>query len=297
MPEGNAYRLLIDRLYSTVAGAGVRVLLTGAHADQALTGGDYWLAEHLRDGQPAAALAGLLRLVRRQGLTSRATRTSLVQVVSWLLDVIPGGRRVRPKRRPLPPPWLTPQARDILAQDMLADETPQGPRPGQADAILGGYTTTFGAMSGVFDGLTGVDTRYPYRDRRLVEFLMAIPAYELFDGRDHKLVVKRAMAGILPDLVLDNPVHGRLYTLYMRGVERERSEFERILHGAGALWQPYVEPDALWHSLDMAQNGTETGRSAMLPWFCAAVEMWRSTAGDKSAWHGWRPPRETIDSL
>ncbi|WP_296718914.1 asparagine synthase-related protein [Erythrobacter sp.] len=48
----------------------------------------------------------------------------------------------------------------------------------------------------------GVEARYPFWDRRLVEFCLSLPAHEKLSGGWSRLVLRRAMAGIVPEPVL-----------------------------------------------------------------------------------------------
>ncbi|WP_349513919.1 asparagine synthase-related protein [Erythrobacter sp. NFXS35] len=48
----------------------------------------------------------------------------------------------------------------------------------------------------------GVEARYPFWDRRLVEFCLGLPAHEKLSGGWSRLVLRRAMAGIVPAPVL-----------------------------------------------------------------------------------------------
>ena len=45
----------------------------------------------------------------------------------------------------------------------------------------------------------GVELRYPFLDRQLVEFTMRMPARQRIRGRFNKYVHRKAMAGLLPD--------------------------------------------------------------------------------------------------
>ena len=45
----------------------------------------------------------------------------------------------------------------------------------------------------------GMESRHPYLDRRLFEFLLSIPPEQVFKGSWNRLVIRRSMQGILPD--------------------------------------------------------------------------------------------------
>jgi asparagine synthase (glutamine-hydrolysing) len=49
----------------------------------------------------------------------------------------------------------------------------------------------------------GVEHRHPLHDRRLIELALALPADQLWRGGESKSVMRRAMAGLVPDAVIN----------------------------------------------------------------------------------------------
>jgi asparagine synthase (glutamine-hydrolysing) len=47
----------------------------------------------------------------------------------------------------------------------------------------------------------GTESRYPYFDQRLVQFLLAVPEEQRWNDKWPKAVLRRAMDGILPELI------------------------------------------------------------------------------------------------
>jgi len=46
-----------------------------------------------------------------------------------------------------------------------------------------------------------LELRHPYRDLRLVEYVLSIPAYQLYYHGLYKHILRKSMRGILPDLI------------------------------------------------------------------------------------------------
>ena len=282
-PESNSYRLLKMRLYQAVAQAGSRTLLTGVYGNELLGSSDYWLAESIRDGRIGPAVVGLLKSYRRGATGKWIARISSFRALSWALDVLPGGRRLRPRRQPAPPSWLTPEARDSLAAE-LPDEWPpsaaRSRRPGHHTLMLGAYSTTGIVWETRPSAQAGIDLRHPYHDQRLVEFAMALPAYWVYDGQQDKRIVRQAMAAILPDNAQPQPNSGLLGPLYRRGLlDRESATLDRLLNNHAGLWRQYVRPEAMLRAREWLKTSMD-GAWLLLPWLCASLEIWRLKSPD-----------------
>jgi asparagine synthase (glutamine-hydrolysing) len=50
-------------------------------------------------------------------------------------------------------------------------------------------------------GRFGVERRLPFFDRRILEFVLAIPDHQRWRGAQSKFILRQAMAGILPESV------------------------------------------------------------------------------------------------
>jgi asparagine synthase (glutamine-hydrolysing) len=84
--------------------------------------------------------------------------------------------------------------------------TPAASRPftEQADhlAILRSPLQAYGLeVLDLATAAVGVETRYPFLDKRLVEFCLSLPAEEKLDGGWTRLILRRAMEGILPPAI------------------------------------------------------------------------------------------------
>jgi asparagine synthase (glutamine-hydrolysing) len=69
----------------------------------------------------------------------------------------------------------------------------------------------------------GVEARYPFFDRRLIEFCVALPANQKFGQGWNRIILRRAMEGILPPEIQWRPRKGDLSPNF----ERRLLDFER----------------------------------------------------------------------
>ncbi|HEX2254787.1 MAG TPA: asparagine synthase-related protein, partial [Thermoanaerobaculia bacterium] len=121
----------------------------------------------------------------------------------------------------------------------------------------------------------GIDMRRPFRDRRLAEFFLALPAHQLYRPGWPKWVLRQAMRGVLPEPVRRRRRPTTLYPLFLRGIEREHEAVRALLGRRDALWPRYVRRE--W--LDRAgpgAAGTGDGIGSVVLWRCLCLEAWRS---------------------
>jgi asparagine synthase (glutamine-hydrolysing) len=278
-PYVDPYHLLKFRLYKAARTNHVRVLLTGVAGDELYTGAENWLLDLLLEHRFIEAGNELLRASRNFGLANVLTSQSLRRVAGRLFDSVPGARRhlrTRNKRKPDKLVWLTPYARRHLPE---IEEAPAsatlGRRPDQHWSILGMYgvlTATIGfSQAAQFD----IETRQPYRDRQLVEFMLAIPAHQLYKRQCHKYILRNAMTNLLPANILNRVGPTSLLPFYRFGLmQRSWQHVQTLLNNPGARWRDFVLPEWIeviaWQSLDNGQDGPV----ALLPWRSLSLEQW-----------------------
>jgi asparagine synthase (glutamine-hydrolysing) len=175
-------------------------------------GGDDLLAAnlaHLTDLFLEGRFGRLLSQLRQDAADLGCPATALF-VRQCLRPLVPGfiKRLTRPWRQPLPP-WIN---RDCLRQtgalDWLAGERRARPRwPSRAaqgihDELVGGWNNLVALPANErFSARFGIEARHPFWDRRLVEFLLAVPHEQRWQGPWRKAVLRRAMKGILPESI------------------------------------------------------------------------------------------------
>ena len=270
-----------DRLRSCVKGRGLRVVLNGGGADD-------WF------GVSRANYADLLKqrrvatLIRRLRLDAREDGfmgwPAAVKATLWPLVPQPAQAVARPLlRRGRTPAWID---RSFAARVRLRERLER-----HAIALPYSsherYDTWHQAFSGVAvdhyerfersSARAGVDTWFPFFDRRVIEFGLAVPADQRWrDGRP-KEVLRRAMAPYLPQSVADRRTNPAGTHLILAGIETEggRTLFERM-RIAELGW---VDAAAVLQRFDRAQALCAAGDprfhwAAITLWHIAAIELW-----------------------
>ena len=275
-PFEGLYPRLHQRAYAAAAGAGRRVLLTGEYGDSLYVGGADWLRDLLREGRWLAAARQLLA-----GLTPDNRRAPGATLGTALGRVL-GGRRYGPR----PVDWLTPEALAHLeAREELAPPGLAHGRRERWDTLLDLRGSQAVALETAPAARAGVELRRPYRDRRLIEHCLGLPAHLVFRPGWMKWVLRRAMAGILPETVRRRRHASSLYPLFRRGVvEREAATVDALLGEPTALWPRYVRPDWLAAARRRLHVEHRPGAAAVVVWHCICLELWsRRRRGEASA--------------
>ena len=97
-------------------------------------------------------------------------------------------------------------------------------------ATAGHYVSSIRLETGV-GSMYGVDVRYPFRDRDLVAFLMAIPGDIVNWQGVPKGLLRHALSGVLPDAIRDRRWKADFTELTEQSVHEDRADLPRLLSG------------------------------------------------------------------
>jgi len=232
-PELTVSRALVFRPVRAAHADGCRVMLTGIGGDQVLGGEPYHTPAMLRD-------VNLRHLSREIPHFLRYSRTSLESLISRA--------------------YLRPMVRSALNHLSLRKDRPQeghglltSPRlHSQASKASYRYLTesTFSARLLTLDvtaEFLGIEWRLPFLDRRLIDFLLSLPARLRFRNGLIKFILREALQGILPEEVRHRTRLVHFLELETRGLRnRERQRVEALLQDSRVLQQGLANGDQLY---------------------------------------------------
>lgn len=196
-------------LYAMARQRDSRVALWGFGGDEWLTGDSGHCADMLRRFE----MRRLLRQIRQDLAVSNqwgGGGTGARDVLRWcLFPLIPSSIKSQIKRRTLwnVPRWIAPGfARTVGLQDRLLRRmpTPSFPTIAQQEAygqMVSGWGTLDYELCNRFEAHQGMEGRYPFCDRRLIEFAFAIPEEQRWRDGQTKFVLRQAMKSLLPDSI------------------------------------------------------------------------------------------------
>lgn len=277
-PWQGPYCRLQATAYRVARENGVGVLLTGEFGDHLFADSAFWLRDLLMDRGFAAGLRGLRLEIAERGLTSilrsGPMRSATSRALGWR------GRSLAP------PAWLTPKARSLVAaarESAWQTGFPLPVRDGSTPQprILDPLCALASSLEHPAARRAGIDLRRPYRDRRLIEFFLAIPAHLLQRPGATKWILRRAMRGVLPEEVRHRRWVSSLLPLTARGlVQREAAGVDEILGRPDAIWRRFVDADWLAASFPLRLRRGLDGIESVVAWQCICSELWLDSGGE-----------------
>ena len=208
-----------------------------------------------------------------------------------VLSTVRGGRPLRGSMERPTPPWIVSRfVREHGLAERFASLGPAAqPGPSAIERETQFYLTHqfFARVNSKMSGFAldhGVELRSPLFDRRVVEFALTRPREERNRAGDDKRLLRAAMRGLLPEVVL-SPRREKTGTLtsyfaqHMRGDGLER--LVRLLPAPALADAGIVEPKALEHAISRYRaEGTAYPYAESL--FCTLqAESWlRARNGD-----------------
>ncbi|NGM70332.1 asparagine synthetase B [Natronolimnobius sp. AArcel1] len=121
-------------------------------------------------------------------------------------------------------------------------------------------------------GAFGVEPRYPFADKRLLELSLAIPPSQQFRDGWTRALVRRSLADLLPDLVQHRPWKTMMDEAFWNALENDRAAFEHLLEHPGPLAQ-YLAIDELQATYDRFETDP-SGRDARTLWRARSLAAW-----------------------
>jgi len=150
-------------------------------------------------------------------------------------------------------------ARSILAADLAAELRPElreAAREAEEKALSGERAMHLDTISQPLYQQTleiadkaahafGIEPRYPFFDRRLIEFCVGLPDEQKFAGGWPRYLFRRAMQGVLPPEVQWRPTKGNLAPNFDRRLRAIDGTMIRATCERASGMRPYVDPVAL----------------------------------------------------
>ena len=254
---------------------GFSVSLSGLGSDEWFGGSFLSYGDLARSGH-FVELAKTVWADRDRGESTRVR----LQIAAWSLCPPWLQRGVRAALgRKLTPPWISPRlAHACSLEDRLRSNEIASPDFAQLsqralydDNIRGGYVAGT-EMQERANAYCGLDERYPFHDRRVIELSLALPESDRWAGGRYKGIIRRAMAGRLPAAVIerqDSPNANALVAATLRHIGGR--DFFEHLQIAERDW---VDREAVKQLWERHEQRAEPGIEVWQLWAIAAIELW-----------------------
>ena len=144
------------------------------------------------------------------------------------------------------------------------------------------YHGPFG-LANLMAAAHGVEARYPFVDRRVVEFCVALPIEQKFRGGWPRSIVRRSLGGILPEEVRWRTDKGHLTTWYKLGIAAvERERFDRMVFSDTGDSAELIDLGALRERLDGYRTGNDSVLTSVI-WMPFIMAYWLKQRSLKSS--------------
>lgn len=265
-PIVNYYWPIRRRVYQNAYQQGINVFLTGDFGDHLYAQDGDWLADLLFDGFFPEAVLGIYQHLIHADLRSTFFNVYLRRVARRFLNLLPFGYRLRHKQKPHS--WLTP-----FAASMIDYATPSD-IPDRYQSLLGKWTAQMSALEPFYHVGLPIEFRYPCRDQRLLEFVIALPSYQLYKNGFRRHILRTAMQDVLPDKIRLRKDKTSFVPLFNFGFQQKKEILRAFLEDSEPIWGRYVNSQKLLKCWDTNSNCSQNGAEKIIPWLCLAYSIW-----------------------
>jgi asparagine synthase (glutamine-hydrolysing) len=160
-------------------------------------------------------------------------------------------------------------------------------QPPQTERESHWYGLTTGLFSHVLEKMDslaapfGLDVRHPFMDKRLIQFCLALPPQQKRNQGWDRLILRRAMTGILPSEVQWRPNKADFSVNFVRGMLRfDKPRFDELLCADHLCVSKYVNVEKLRDSYRrFVATESIRGDQATSLWLIAVLELWLRRTG------------------
>ena len=260
---------------------GVRVVLEGAHGDNAVDYGLGFLPELARRGR----WLSLTRELRAMGdVLDRPARALFGGVV--LPHLIPHRiKDLRDRFRDEPPveKQANPAIDDEFASrigcrarhhdfERRGSVLHRSAREWQYRSLMVGSMTEFLEANDITHAAFGLEPRYPFIDIRLIEFTLAIPPSQQLQDGWTRMILRRALDDILPEKIQWRPWKTTMNEAFLDALENADDQLSALIDDPEWI-APYLDTDELAAMYDQFQS-TPDMRSGRALWHAVSLSRW-----------------------
>jgi asparagine synthase (glutamine-hydrolysing) len=218
-------------------------------------------------------------------------RTSLRKIVQFYVvgPLVPRSvkrlaRRAVTGQDPVPA-WID---RSLAERTGLADRINAGPEQLYADAyrqdcfevFTSSLVNTTLPLHESLGAAFGIETRFPLLDRRLVEYMFAAPREQKIRRGEVRLLQRRAMKGLLPEVVLTRHVKKNLNPVLKRQQHGNFVvELKKLFSGGPLRCEQYIDRGYLHESYRRYQANGGGDKTTLVLWYAMNLEAWLGGGG------------------
>jgi asparagine synthase (glutamine-hydrolysing) len=266
--SGRGRNAAIDQCIAGMIRQGNRVVLSGVGGDE-VTGGVPNPIPELAD---LLAQGKLLILARRLGAWAFNKRTPWYQLLMETLREFVAPVTAFPSSRASATPWLNCDVADPDCAHGAADNWKSLGRPSFRLNVHALEILRRQLSCTALSPASLAEYRYPYLDRDLLEFLYAIPREQLVRPGQRRSLMRRAMAGIVPEEILNRSRKAFVARAPMNAITSNLPAILPLTENMQCELFGIVDAKAFVETLRRAQRGEEVAITSILR--TLATEVW-----------------------
>ena len=254
--------------------AGARVLLSGLGGDQ-MFGGVYGAYPGVADLLAAGKWLALNRSLREWSRAMKRSYVSLLWKDAIVRQFPQSFQAITSGRATQLPPWYNREfsTRMRLHERVLASARLSSfPTHSSRDQARGFFSAVNSISSCWRNEQFGIDVTYPFAHRPLVEFLQALPLDQFMRPGENRVVMRRMLAGILPEEIAKRRTKGNPREAIFRAIAREAGRLRSVFESSRLCARGYIEKQPLFAALDRARHGYETHSAFLVQ--TISLEFW-----------------------
>jgi asparagine synthase (glutamine-hydrolysing) len=274
-PIQDPYYYLLKEILQCAHQDGVRAILSGFYGDDLYSGAEYWFADmllELRFRQAAKMLAGSIRNI--------SPKMDLFEF--GLRAMIPPGlkkyyRTLRPRRMPAWKEWIHPGLAErsrletqVLLHKNLANFRLPGQRKRFSALFFTGYPESVTCVQDIARE-NGMEYRFPFMDRRIVEFMLGLPSEQVAKPGVSRLILRETMRRKMPEVVRQRQDKAGLLDLYEKGIYINNCQnMEKVFLHSQVVERGFIKPEWLSEELNCKWRTQE----GFILWLVITLETW-----------------------
>lgn len=170
--------------------------------------------------------------------------------------------------------WLAPPARAALAGHLreLADEDSRMDACDRAMLVRLDYVGATQRAVRDTGARHGVDVHAPFLDSEVVRICLSLPAWRRCDPSSSKPLLRKALEGLVPQVVLRRRTKGDYTATAHMGIRRNLRALRELMADPVSAEIGLIEPRRVVRALDRAAHGLETSWAPLNQ--VLAIELW-----------------------
>ena len=264
IPFSTPYRTFHDLAYKAFQDNKIKTVLSGMGGDTLYIGWEMQIYELINTGRFKEAYNEL----RRRMVVSDNKVYCLKAHLLWTTSIY---KTIRRKIGDKKPDWLVDAVKQYLDNNKhwLYNDAQRALRPHQYLSLLDSVEGEDVACERYYCARYGFEMRYPFRDKRLVEFMLQIPTEYLNFDNITRLLMRQAMKNKLPDIAQGRVGKASFHQVFCQGMIEQNEVMNKYLHKSDNDWLNYVKPSYI------NCNSNEYNLSLMIRWMCVYLQYWK----------------------